>query len=445
MLYIFYYVCKDLNMKEHWNFSELTAPKRPPRYVRQKKKPEVPSGMNELAKIVTDMARDIKIIRRTQDIDSADVWAKEFNAKHNTNYEALVTDLNNDKIPEVVVRDKDNPNQLITVNGYTTIPSSWPDTFMYGDTYPYDLRRKMRKEGSPYPNKAEWIRGTFNNVKSTLNKPFELDISKINKNRYDELGGVDHVISKGYKIKDYSQKERYSQSAYQAFNKYVFTPIFRGIKESLSKAAKDAGHNEFERNWSFVFPTIGSITKACADSYQSLIIIPVIKEIVGDDFDKVMENEYAIKRLKGKSSFKILLKNTVQRYINNIANEANENNVDKADYIREVIEYIYNTNEMLKKVGLLNTKSDLYEEAIKNVIKYVMTEHQHFIMEAVYQQQTGSPKRNPRNINDIQYRNPYVAMDEEEDDEKNPNAAMSEEDDTSVENRVPTSKLDPHL
>ena len=431
MLYIFYYVCKDLNMKEHWNFSELSAPKRPPRYVRQKKKPEVPSGMNELAKIVTDMARDIKIIRRTQDIDSADVWAKEFNAKHNTNYEALVTDLNNDKIPEVVVRDKDNPNQLITVNGYTTIPSSWPDTFMYGDTYPYDLRRKMRKEGSPYPNKAEWIRGTFNNVKSTLNNPFELDTSKINKNRYDELGGVDHLISKGYKIKDYSQKERYSQSAYQAFNKYVFTPIFRGIKESLSATAKGDGYNAFERNWSFVFPTIGSITKACADSYQSLIIIPVIKEIVGNDFDKVMENEYAIKRLKGKSRFKILIKNTVQTFINNIATEANENDVKKAVYIRKVVEYIYNTNEMLKKVGLLNPNADLYEEAIENVIKYVMTEHQHFIMEAVYQQQTGSPTRNPRKIDDIIY--------------GNPNEAMGEEDDTSVENKVPKSKLDPHL
>ena len=383
--------------KETYTIGDLRTVYPAPVHKKPKKYPEPPVGMNELAPILTQMARDIKVIRRTQDMPSAQRWASEMNTKHNTGYKANWEDLDGDKVPELVVRDTNRDNALITVNGYTTVPSTWVDTLKYGADLPYDKRREMRKKGEPYPNKAEWNK-IFTGAKVSVDNPFELDISNVNDNRYDEFGGIQHLIDRGYKIKNYDKTKTYKQTAYQAFNKFVFQPVFNGIKEALSLKAKDKGYTDFARDWAFVFPSVGSITKACAISYNQLVIVPVTQRICGDEAEEVLNDETLLKKLKTKGAFKQGTKTEVLAIIDAVKNETAQGTAEKTALL---IDFIYSNNPMLAKVGLLNKDSQDYNDVIDYIIGYIKNEYANLIKEKQYQLQFGSPVRPQRNPNEV--------------------------------------------
>ncbi len=394
--------------RENYTIADLRKVYPAPKTKREKKYPEPPKGMTELAPILTSMARDIKIIRRAQDIQSAEKWANEMNAKHNTGYTAKWEDLDGDKVPDLVVRDSKRDDALITVNGYTTIPSSWPETLKYGADLPYDKRREMKKKGEQYPNKSEWSR-IFTGIKSSVDNPFELDISNLNENRYDEFGGVSNLIEKGYKVKSYSADKKYKQSAYQAFNKYVFQPIFTGLKDALSLKAKEKEYTQFDRDWSFIFPSVGSITKACAISYNDLVVNPVVHYVTGPEAEQVLSEPALMKKLKTKGVFKVCVKNNVMDMINCLRQETKDGSADKT---AQIIEIIYNNNPMLGKIGFFNKDSQDYKDIIGYVIGHIKKEYTQLIKEREYQNISfGSPVKPKRNPNEV--------VDEEADDYDN--------------------------
>ena len=423
-------------MKRTWTIDELRAPKRLVKSRKQKKIPPPPTGMNELAPIIANMARDIKIIRRAQDIESAKAWANDFNTKHNTGYEAAFEDLNNDNIPELVVRDKNADNALITVNGYTTVPSTWPDTLQYGTDLPYDTRRKMRKDGKPYPNKSEWNR-LLSGIKSNVNNPFILDTSNLNQNRYNEFGGVNDLISKGYKIKTYNPNKTYKQSAYQVFNKYVFMPTFNGLKQSLFEYV-EINKGNLENKWNYIFPTVGHITKSCGYAYQTLVVDKAIKQIVSDEdleqIQKSPDKDAIIKRIKTKSIFKYTTVNIVQSMINEIIKSTT---IGDDGYTTEIINKIYSNNPMFAELNIIHPASDAYKELLRRTLNRIKQQYDSLIAETNYNTTFGSPVRPKKPTNtavenknaDNDEKNPNEVADEMQDDRDNPVAYNDSDDD----------------
>ena len=255
----------------------------------------------------------------------------------------------------------------------------------------------MRKKGEPYPNKSEWNK-IFTGAKVSVDNPFELDISNVNDNRYDEFGGISYLNERGYKIKNYDKTKTYKQTAYQAFNKFVFQPVFNGIKEALSLKAQEKGHTNFSRDWSLVFPSVGSITKACAISYNQLVIVPVTQRICGDEAEEVLNDETLLKKLKTKGAFKQGTKTEVLAIIDAVKNETAQGTAEKTALL---IDFIYSNNPMLAKVGLLNKDSQDYNDVIDYIIGYIKNEYANLIKERQYQQQFGSPVRPQRNPNEV--------------------------------------------
>ncbi len=88
-----------------------------------------PIGLEQLIPILVDMKRDIKKVVKGNCLNSATAYAANLTKQRGTRYSAGLEDLDEDGIPEVIIRDVyGNP---VVVNGYTTIASKWPERLQY--------------------------------------------------------------------------------------------------------------------------------------------------------------------------------------------------------------------------------------------------------------------------------------------------------------------------
>ena len=177
----------------------------------------------------------------------------------------------------------------------------------------------------------------------------------------------------------------------------MFQPVFNGIKEALSLKAKEKGHTSFSQDWAFVFPSVGSITKACAISYNQLVIVPVTQRICGDEAEEVLNDETLLKKLKTKGAFKQGTKTEVLAIIDAVKNETN---TEISENTARLIELIYNNNPMLARVGLLDKDSQDYNDVINYIIGYIKNGYANLIKEKQYQLQLVRPQRNPNEVAD---------------------------------------------
>ena len=103
-------------------------------------------GMNELANIVLGMQRDFKRVANALSVQGA----QEIIEKHNDNspnapWNLLHQDVNRDGIPDIIIRNENN--EPIVVNGWTTKGSDYPERYRYYNTYPTREARRAH----PYP------------------------------------------------------------------------------------------------------------------------------------------------------------------------------------------------------------------------------------------------------------------------------------------------------
>ena len=133
-------------------FREQIASIRPK---KEKKRKFGVTGMDDLLKVVATLKQDVKQIKETQSVQSANEWIQRH--KLDDKYEAIGKDLDNDSIPEVVVQTKDTHKPVI-INGYTTFPSLFPYRNAYYSTYStVDKRKEAHKQGKN-------LRRLFNNI-----------------------------------------------------------------------------------------------------------------------------------------------------------------------------------------------------------------------------------------------------------------------------------------
>ena len=140
------YKRKDLSeaINEMAMYRQKMAEIRPKK--KEKKSKYGNKGMDELVKIVTKLNQDIKQIRDTQSVVSANDWINRHGLKDL--YEAKGRDLDGDGIPEVVVQTRDALQKPVIVNGYTTVPSLFPYRNAFYKAYPsYEERKEAHKKG----------------------------------------------------------------------------------------------------------------------------------------------------------------------------------------------------------------------------------------------------------------------------------------------------------
>ena len=127
-------------------------------------------GMEDLAKLILNIKRDITRVKQAISPAGADHMIKKHNLKAKPNAKWFLnkkdpngpaeitnlTDINNDGIPDVVVYN--SRNQPLYVNGYTTTVSKFPHDLAYYQQFP--LRKN--RAGNP---KNKWLREQFHNLR----------------------------------------------------------------------------------------------------------------------------------------------------------------------------------------------------------------------------------------------------------------------------------------
>ena len=103
-------------------------------------------GMNELANIVLNMQRDFKRVANALSVQGAtDIIDKHNDKSPNAPWHLIHEDVNGDNIPDIIIRNENN--EPIIVNGWTTKGSDYPERYQYYNRYPTREARRAH----PYP------------------------------------------------------------------------------------------------------------------------------------------------------------------------------------------------------------------------------------------------------------------------------------------------------
>ena len=176
-------------------------------------------GMQDLAKIVLDLQRDVKRVKNAISPQGAQALVDKHNAtakpsarwrlnKRDQNGPATLlnlTDINNDGVPDVVITNANN--QPVFVNGYTTTNS----------TYPVDLAYYTK-----YPTRAERSGHSLNDFKKEL---YNVTYDEVN----DDIGQRGNVVSfepqlgyiEGYDLNKYKLPQPKRMTSFNRFKKFV--------------------------------------------------------------------------------------------------------------------------------------------------------------------------------------------------------------------------------
>lgn len=255
---------------------------------KQKKQKIGKIGMNELTRIVLDLNQDVRQIKEAQSLVGAQNWVK----KHGPDlYEVVNDDINQDGIPDVIVKNKNGEN--VIVNGYTTTLSTYPYRNAYYTTFPTQKERKeARLSGETYRN---YITGLYNPQYDSFGLRLQLDQN--GNPRWASQNGVD--LERRLKNSGYEKIIRPSnRTPYQAFVAKVIKPIYDVIKFMNGGKANSE-----------------LLSKVASAIWNQTILIPAMVFVYGNDVAQVSPNEW--KKLRNKKEVKRAIALTVKPFLVN--------------------------------------------------------------------------------------------------------------------------------
>lgn len=280
----------DLSPYEQWIGDDLsndltTIRKQHPEYdfstVTKKGRAGKPKiGMTELANLVVNMKRDIKKISDAQSFQGAQRVAR----KLGKGYTAHDEDINNDGIPDAVIRDK--LGRPVVVDGYTTTKSSYPYRYAYFTDYPTAEQRR----DVPY---SEYLRNLNGAKYEDPQNPLKLTSSTT-----PEL--FQRAAANGY-----AKKVAKDRTVYNVFTSDIIKPIFDQVQEELNIKMNKA------------------LISVAAFCWNVLVLYPVMKMVYGEQIIELLNQiksgtagaseKKKWNRLKAKKAVKDLATSTVTR------------------------------------------------------------------------------------------------------------------------------------
>ena len=235
--------------------------------------------MDELTKIVLDMNQDIKQIREAQSLEGARNWVQ----KHGPNiYDAVQEDVNEDGIPDIIVRNKQGKN--VIVNGYTTDKSTYPYRYGYYTLYPTQEARKQAREDGM----------TFREYINSMYRPqYHEDGIRLQRDQAgNPIWGSEDGITAERKMKNsgYDKIIRPNdRSIYQAFTKFVLKPIYDVVKFLNKKY-------NIQTN-----PML--LNKVASTIWNQAVLLPVMAHVYPNlDVSKLTDKEW--KKLRNRKEVK---------------------------------------------------------------------------------------------------------------------------------------------
>ena len=256
----------------------MSAIRRP----KEKKNKYGNVGMDDLIKIVAKLNQDVKQIKDTQSVVSANEWIK----RHGFNdlYEARGKDLDGDGKPEVVVQTKAGKKPVI-VNGYTTVPSLFPYRNAYYKDYPsVEKRKEAHKQGI---NLRRYINDIYDPSYSETGR----SITSYNGEHYKDF--EKHLKAAG--IDDQLLIRPKNRSTYQAFVSRCISPIYQAVR--------------YLNNEKLPF----TLTEMASVIWNQFALIPAMVYVYGQDVLQVEESQW--KNLRGKRAVKESIEYIVYEYL----------------------------------------------------------------------------------------------------------------------------------
>jgi hypothetical protein len=235
------------------NFPNSRVPRREPRadarQPRERKPAKIKVGMNELSTIVLDLKRDVKLIKDAQSLVGAQRWV----ARHGGDrvYNVSNADVNNDNIPDIIVKDKLGKD--IIINGYTTESSLWPHKHYYYTDHPTADQRRGHS-----------FRDYVDNLYTKDYSPDGLE----REFRPNAIALDEKHKSAGYK--SLLPKEKVKTN--QAFKQFIMKPLFAAIKEAYKT------DEELEP---LVIPN-NAPAQVEASLRQNLVVLPILRQVYGE-------------------------------------------------------------------------------------------------------------------------------------------------------------------
>ena len=267
------------------------------------------TGMKELMDIVLGLKQDVKRMNSLISPQGAQSLVEKHNHSNPNSRWALkkldvngpavlnnMPDVNNDGVPDVIIVDKNN--NPVYANGYTTVQSDWPNTLAYHSTYPDKASRaeyKRRHDG-----KAITKRGFINDTLGVTY--FDYDSAQ----HPEQIRQVGTVIGTNLSQtpqwyqnvlenpkSGYRMKKPRKQSAYEMFNKYVFTDAFNAAIAQI----EEVHHTTIPGQHKMVLHS-----KLCGSYWKSQIkaALNLPDDIPDDQFDKIKRKKNSQPSIENK-------------------------------------------------------------------------------------------------------------------------------------------------
>ena len=222
--------------------------------------PSERKGMQDIAKIVLDLQRNIKRVKKAiSPVGAEDIVIKHNQAnprsqwrlnKLNPQAPASLTnlsDINNDGIPDVVISNSNN--QPLFVNGYTTTKSTYPIDLAYYNQYPSRSQRAGHSLN-------EFKKDLYNVTYDTDNQDFA---------QRGNVTGFNPRVGyiAGYDMNKFQLPQPKRMSAFNRFKKFVVQPILDELLQQQQVPAQ---------------VKLAVSSKACAAVWNILILQPLYNE-----------------------------------------------------------------------------------------------------------------------------------------------------------------------
>ena len=247
-------------------------------------------GMNELARIVLDLQRDVTRVKNAISPHGAEEIVNKHNAtarpgarwklnKRDPNAPASLTnltDINHDGVPDVVITNGEN--HPIFVNGYTTKQTQYPVDLAYYNQYP----TRASRHGHPYDQFKDEL---FNTTYDVDNEDFSKrgDVTSFQPN-------LDLI--QGYDTNLYHIPQPHRMTSFARFKKFVIGDILNRVLERLEVPASRK---------------LALTSKAAAAAWNHYILRPIferynattpqaqarIKKRSAHEIDEAVNNMYA--------------------------------------------------------------------------------------------------------------------------------------------------------
>lgn len=182
------------------------------------------TGMDSIADIVLNDKRDIKRVRKAATYQGAQDIVNKRNRRYPNSkpWTAHNADVNNDGIPDIIIRNGDN--HPLTVNGYTTTRSNWPAYHLYY-TDRYGMNKQQRND------LKEELENTYGaaNPRTYMKRQTHLTYNIDQNGDLHNIGNVTrYQLPNGWdlsRLTEYTIPTNKRKSAYDRFNTYIIKPV----------------------------------------------------------------------------------------------------------------------------------------------------------------------------------------------------------------------------